>query len=144
MRPGRDVLHGPSEEDRRAVEAAAARRRTRPVRVTGWTKDEALALAAADHAVSPAARALAWLVWAYNRAPPRALLDAVDWPLILVEGVLPPLGRWLAFRCLPAHRIAVHVQAAQAAPNRSSGWAGCLVVLVVWAALTGLAVWAFA
>jgi hypothetical protein len=66
----REVLHGPTEEDRRAVHEAAAQRRTAgPPSPPTWMEDEALALAAADPRNGPLPRVLAWLAWAYNRSP---------------------------------------------------------------------------
>jgi len=134
----REVLHGPTEEDRRAAHAAATRRRAEgPPRPCG-AEDEALALAAADRRNGMAARALAWLAWAYNRSPLRVFLDTVDLPLLLAEGVLPPLWRRLAFLPLPQERAEAYRRAARNVPWRNSGWWGCLVVLPIWTGLAAL------
>ena len=138
----REALHGPTEDDRRAVHAAAARRRTETPRPPCWAEDEALALAAADPRNGPSTRALAWLTWAYNRSPLRIFLDTPDMPLLIAEGVLPPLWRRLAFLLLPADRAAAYRRAAQGGPERNSGWLGCLVVLPVWAGFSLLTLWA--
>lgn len=136
-----EVLHGPTEEDRRAIHAAVARRRREGPPRPWWTEDEALALAAADHRNGYLARAAAWLAWAYNRSPLRIFLDTPDMPLLIAEGLLPPLWRWLAFLPLPPDRAATYRQAARGMPERNSGWLGCLVVLPVWAGLAVLTLW---
>jgi len=139
---GRDAPPEPSEEDRRAARAAAALRRGQPPVRHGREEDEALALAAADPRNGPATRALAWFAWAYNRSPLRALLDLPDLPLLVAEGVLPPLWRRLAFLPLPADRAAAYRRAARDAPCRHSGWAGCAVTLPVWGGLAAVTLWA--
>jgi hypothetical protein len=63
-------------------------------------------------------------------------------PLLIAEGILPTLWRRLAFLPLPADRAAAYRQAAKDMPERNSGWAGCLVVLPVWAGLAALTLWA--
>jgi len=135
-------LHGPSEADRRAAHEAAARRRDEGAPTPCWVEDEALALAAADRRNGAVPRALAWLAWAYNRSPLRVFLETTDLPLLIAEGVLPPLWRWLAFGLLPGDRAAAYRRAARGAPRRGSGWAGCLVALPVWAGLAALTLWA--
>ncbi|MFT8243553.1 hypothetical protein [Roseomonas sp. BN140053] len=140
MRP--EGLHGPTEDDRCALRAIAAARRGMAPAPPSWAADEALALAAADRRNGFAARGLAWLAWAYNRSPLREAVELLDWPPLILEGVLPPLGRWLAFLSLPADRAAAYRLAARNAPRRNSGWAGCLVALPVWVEVTALVLWA--
>jgi len=137
----REVLHGPTEKDCRAVHDAAARKRAEGTSPTCSTEDEALALAAADPSNGSLPRAMAWLAWAYNRSPLRAFLDLLDMPLLIAEGVLPSLWRWLAFRLLPTERAVAYRRAAHGRPRRSSGWLGCLVVLPVWTGLAALTLW---
>ena len=136
------MLHGPTEEDRRAAyEAAVQRQPARSPSPPAWMEDEALALAAADPRNGPLSRVLAWLAWAYNRSPLRAFLDLPDMPLLIAEGVLPPLWRRLGFLLLSPEHAAASRQAAQSLPSRSSGWLGCLVVLPVWVGLAALTLW---
>ncbi|WP_458096461.1 hypothetical protein [Roseomonas sp. WA12] len=137
-----EQLHGPTERDRRAAHAAAARHRRNGPAPPWWAEDEALALAASDPRNGPLTRAATWLAWAYNRSPLRVFLDLPSMPLLIAEGILPPVWRRLAFLLLPTDRAAAYRRAAKAVPERNSGWIGCLVVLPVWVSLAALTLWA--
>lgn len=107
------------------------------------TELHALYLAYRDPRVPWYARAVAALVVIYAFSPIDLIPDPIPILGYLDDLILVPLGVGLALRLIPAEVMAdCRAQARENAPQGGPvRWAGAALVVMIWIALLGLALW---
>ena len=103
----------------------------------------ALALAYRDPRVPWSARLVAALVVVYAFSPIDLIPDPIPIVGYLDDLILVPAGIALALRLIPAEVMAdCRAQVRAKVPDgRSVSWAGAALVVMIWIALVGLAMW---
>jgi uncharacterized membrane protein YkvA (DUF1232 family) len=101
----------------------------------------ALYLACRDRRTPWYARLVAVCVVAYALSPFDLIPDFVPILGYLDELLLVPLGIALAIRLIPAEVMAESRVRAVAAPQRPTSYGGAVVIVGIWLALTGAAIW---
>jgi len=101
----------------------------------------ALYLAARDPRVPWYAKALALAVAGYALSPIDLIPDFIPVLGYLDDVILVPLGILLVVRMIPPEVMAEHRALASAALNRPVSRTAAAVIVCIWLALVGLAVW---